>query len=370
MARQNEEIDDNSASGGAQTVMVGGMDDLIPGGKAKAEDDLEIEIEAPKPPPGRGPSTKEPDDDEHDEDARLAYDVQDDDEIEERGLSRRQRRNKARKTVVTSRDQEIAQLYQRVDALTGMIGQMGQSHVGLTINNIDTQIGAANQALTLADVEIKKAVAAGDLARYDELRALKDEAQARVWQLARQRQGITQELQQRSAGGTVRPQNGAAPAQPQNQLDQRTQDFTETFMDRFDFDPNGTDERTLIIKALDDSVAAEGYLSNRQQYWLTLEKKLARQGIYPVGSEGGDRDDSPSREAPKRLNGGGRPPTASGFSRRGTGTTFRLDPMARDYLESEGLLHPQGLNDAQKARRAKLLNDWQTGMQRMRRGEV
>src|SRR5580765_942612 len=155
MARQSEEIDDKPASGGgASTVMVGGMDDLIPGGK-KEDDNLDVVVEERKPPPGRRLPES---DDDREEDARLAYDVSEDDEIEERGLSRRQRRNRQRKTVVAGRDQVIDALNAKVDALTNTINSMGQSQVGLTINNLDTQLGAAHQALNLADVEIKKAV--------------------------------------------------------------------------------------------------------------------------------------------------------------------------------------------------------------------
>jgi hypothetical protein len=364
---KNEEIDEVSTSGGATTVMVGGMDDLIPGGKDKADDVLDVEIEERTPPPGG--RTKEPDEDEREEDARLAYDTSDDDEIEERGLSRRQRRNRQRKTVVGQRDQVIDSLNAKVDQLTNMINSMGQSQVGITIQNIDNQLGAANQALTLADVEIKKAVAAGDLARYDELVALRQEAQGRVMQLSRTKNGIAEELR---AGGRPRPQqqpNGNGQTVQQTQLDQRTQDFTQTFIDRFDFDPNGSDERTLVIKALDDSVAAEGYRSNTPLYWRTLEKKLANRGIYPEGDDSGDDDSPPARrEAPARRANGGRPPTSGGLNnRRGSGTTFRLDPMARDYLESEGLLHLEGLDDNQKGRRSRLLKSWQEGQRNLER---
>lgn len=363
MAAKDEEIDETPSSAG--TVMVGGLDHLV---KDKAEEEIEVEVDdEPKA------KSKAPTDEEREEDARLAYDVSDDDEIEERGLSRRQRRNRQRKNQVVGRDQVIDQLNAKVDALTNMIGQMGNSQIGLTVQNIDNQLGAANQALTLAEAEIKKAVAAGDLARYDELRALKDEAQTRVWQLSRHKNGIVEELKR---GGGVRPNgNGQEPQRQQPQgdgLDQRTQDYTQTFIERYDFDPNGNDERTLVIKAIDDSVAAEGYRSNTQQYWLTLEKKLAARGIYPAASDD-DADDSPPRrqEAPPKRANGGRPPTAGGQGgRRGTGNTFRLDPMMREYLESEGILSTDGLSDEQKGRRSRLLKGWQEGQRKLANGEI
>lgn len=373
MARQDQEIDEKDSSGGAATVMVGGMDDLIPGGKGKAEDNLEVEVEDPKPPGGRPSGDLEEDEDRRrrasrrdvDDDARLAYDTDDDDEVEERGLSRRQRRNRSRRVVVAGRDQEISSLYQRLDHLTNMINQMGQSQVGLTIQNIDSQLGAAQQAFNLADGEMKKASAEGNLARYEELRNLKDEARAQLYNLNQHKGRIQYNIQQNQARA------GRPPAAPPP-TNKRAQDFTETFMSRFpDFDPNGADESSLVMKAIDDSVAAEGYRPDTPMYWRVLEQKLAARGIYPDTDD--DDDDAPPRREERRpvrrANGGGRPPTAGGSNnRRGTGTTFRLDPMARDYLESEGILHLDGLTDEQKARRTRLINDWREGTRRMNSG--
>jgi hypothetical protein len=375
MARENEEIDEGTPKS-AGTVMVGGMDHLVPGGKEKP-DDLEVEVEDKKPAPVRTERrVAEPNDDDREEDARLAYDTGEDDELEERGMSRRQRRNRSRKTVVQGRDQEIAGLYQRVDQLTNMIGQMGQSQVGLTIHNIDTQLGAAQQALAMADTEMKRASAEGNLARYDELRGLKEEAQGRVWQLGQAKQRVQYEMQQGGRARPVPPNGGGAPAAPTNvNLNRRAQDFTETFLSRFpDFDPNGTDENTLVMKALDDSVAAEGYRPDTPMYWRTLEQKLAARGIYPDDNDDDDDDRPPRRAerrpdpAPRRT--GGRPPTSgSSNNRRGTGSTFKLDPMMRDYLEGEGILHLDGLDDSQKAKRSRLINDWREGQRKAARGE-
>jgi len=356
------------------------MDDLIPGGKGKADDNLDIEVEDAKPPPGKGPSAPVEDQDRQarsrdlDDDARLAYDTGDDDEIEERGLSRRQRRNRQRKTAVVGRDQVIDNLNARVEALTGMINQMGQSQVGLTIHNIDTQIGSAQQALQLAEAEMRKATAENNLARYEELRGYREEAQQQLHRLNGTKYRVQQNAQQ--AGRPQVAPNGGPPVQrpPTNvSLNKRAQDFTETFLSRFpDFDPNGADETSLIMKAIDDSVAAEGYRPDTPLYWRTLEQKLSARGIYPDTDDDDDDDPPPRREAPpRRVNGGGRPPTTGGTgNRRGTGATFRLQPMMRDYLESEGILELNGLTDEQKAKRSRLINDWRERERKVARGEA
>jgi DNA-binding transcriptional regulator YhcF (GntR family) len=377
MARGDQEIDEGTGKKEA-TFMVGGMDDLVPGGKGKADDGLVVEVED-RPKPKADDVDVEVEDTttrrarrDLEEDARLAYDVGEGDEIEERGgRSRRQRRNRGHKQAVQGRDLVIDQLNAKVDHLTGMINQMGQSQVGITVNTLDTQLGAATQALTLADVEIKKAIAAGDLARYDELKSLRDEAQLRVHQLNGAKQRIYNDLQRGGRPQPVPPNGGGAGPTPQNvNLNQRAQDYTETFMSRFpDFDPSGTDEHTLVMKAVDDSVAAEGYRPDTPMYWRTLEQRLAARGIYPDDSDGGDDDETPSRPV-RRANGGRPPVSGGGNNRRGTGTSFRLEPMMRDYLDSEGILHPEGLDDKQKARRSRLITNWREGQRKLARGEI
>jgi hypothetical protein len=374
MARKNEELEDDKLGG--DTVMVGGMDDLV----GKTNGNLEVEIDEPPPKPKALPvaaRTVDDSDDDEIEDARLAYDDTDD-ELEERGgRGRRARRNRSRREATAGTLAEVTALQQQVERLTSVLDSMGQQQVGLTVRNIDQSIADATQALRMADAEIEKAISEGNGQRFREVNALRDEAQARLFQLSGAKNRIIEDVKR--TGGRVVPQGGQMPAAASG-LTPKAQEFTERFLSRFSyFDPEGTDTDTLVMKAIDDSVAAEGYRPDTKMYWVELERRLAEKGYKPDPSgarrEAQDDDDGfdppPRREAreeppPQRRY---RPTSGGHNNRRGTGTAFTLDPQMKDYLESEGILDPTGLDDAQKARRTRLLNAWRENTVKARRGE-
>lgn len=363
-ARQREVEEDRPGKGGGEVVMVGGMDNIV----GNSNEDIEIDLDEGKEPEKKVVADIKDDDDndsrmkEVEEDARLAYD--DSDRGTEERQSRRKRRNSARRDAIAGRDAEIAGLYQRIDHLTGIIQGVTKGQVSLSLNTLDNQLGAAQQALQMADEEIAKAVENSDGNRFRELQRLRDEASARVFQLTNAKQRMVYEAQ---AGGQV-PQQRQQPQQTgaQASLNSKATDYTETFLSRFPyFDPNGTDEDTLMIKAIDDSVAAEGYRPDTPLYWRTLEERLAKRGFMPEKSEDGDDTPEPQRNARSA----GVPPTSSGRNtRRTSGTTFVLDPMMREYLQGEGLLD-QNLAPEQKTRRDRLIQQWRTNQQRAKRGE-
>ena len=369
--RENEEERDerDDQQGGAGTVMV--PDENI------ADDSIEVVLEKPG---DAGDDQQERRDEPRrrdvDEDARLAYDEGNDNEIEER-QSRRARRNRARREAVSGRDQVIDGLQQKVDHLTNVLGQMGQSQIGLTINGIEQQLNAAQQALFLADSEMERAITASDGSRFREVQKLRDEAAARVCQLGSARQRLQQEAQQRAQGGqadTRRQQQAPAGAG----LGERAQEFTQTFMSRFSyFDPNGTDEDSLIIKGIDDAVAAEGYRPDTPLYWRTLEQRLAKRGFAPDHGDssgdddrGGSRNDQGNDSAPvRRASGGGRPPSSSGRGGNpATGARFKLHPMMVDHLRNEGL-DGSDLAPEDKARRDRLIAGWRDNERKAAKGE-
>ncbi|MEN9704697.1 MAG: hypothetical protein RLZZ393_576 [Pseudomonadota bacterium] len=365
-ARQREVEEDRPSKGGGEVVMVGGMDNLT----GNANEPVEIELEDDKSQDKRVVADIEDSDDdkqarlkEVEEDARLAYD--DSERGTEERQSRRKRRNNARREAINGRDAEIAGLYQRIDHLTGIIQGVTKGQASLTMNTLESQLGAAQQALQMADEELARAVANSDGEKFREIQRLRDEASARVFQLSNARQRMAYEAQ---AGGQV-PQRPQPQGQAQATVSPKATDYTETFMSRFSyFDPNGTDEESMMIRAIDDSVAAEGYRPDTPLYWRTLEERLAKRGFLP--DKGGDSDDGDDTPEPRRVaRTTGMPPTSSGRNtRRTSGTTFALDPMMREYLEGEGLLD-QNLAPDQKQRRDRLIQQWRNNQQRAKRGE-
>lgn len=375
MARQRE-VEDDGGTGGA-TVMVGGMDELL--GK---NDSIEIEIEeteeekkAKRPVVADIDGGDEEEGDERfreaQEDARLAYD--DSATGSEERLSRRSRRNRARREAIAGRDAEIMALHQKIEHLTGVIQGVTKGQANMTLSTIDSQLGAAQQALQMADEELARAVANSDGEKFREIQKLRDEASARVFQLSNAKQRMAYELQ---AGGPV-PQGQQTRGQQQAQqtISPKATEYTEKFLSRFTyFDPNGTDEDSMIIRSIDDAVAAEGYRPDTPMYWRTLEERLAKRGFFPEKSrddadDDNDSDDAPRPPAQRQAARAGMPPTSTGRStRRSGGTTFQLDPMMRDYLSSEGLLE-QNLDPESKARRDRLIQQWRSNAQRAKRGD-
>lgn len=379
-ARQREIEEDRPNKGGGEVVMVGGMDSLV--GNANEEvsievEDTEEEKKAKRPVVAdieEGDEERESRFKEVEEDARLAYD--DSERGSEERQSRRQRRNRSRREAINGRDAEIAGLYQKIDHLTGIIQGVTKGQVDLSLNTLNNQLSAAQQALQMADEELGKAVENGDGGRFRELQKLRDEASARVFQLSNARQRMIYEAQQGIPNiGRVPGPQGQQQGQVANGLSPKATEFTETFMSRFPyFDPNGTDEDSMMIRAIDDAVAAEGYRPDTPLYWRTLEERLAKRGFLPEkendSGDDGD-DDAPQRQQPVRraARAAGVPPTSSGRGeRRRAGNTFVLDPMMREYLEGEGMLG-DNLPPELKARRDKLIHQWRNNQQRAKRGE-
>lgn len=366
MAKAAKEV-----ANGPGVVMVGGTD---------SNEEYEVEI-----PSGDGKESPEKEtvanvklndqeagerEQELDEDARLAYDVSEEGD-EERRPSRRQRRNASRRVAMESKDRTISDLTAKVDALSTELRRVTTGQQSVTIAHVENELRAAQQALHLANAELAKAVAESDGAKFAELQQLRDEANTRVWQLGNMRNRMIMAAREEAQAQPDQRQQQQGNGQGQSALHPSAERFVETFMERFPyFDPNGSDEDSRIMKAIDDGVAADGYLPHTPLYWRTLEKRLAAKGFVPEtegDSRPRDREDDgeddgyqPRRES-RRENDSlpNRPPVSRprNGSRPGT-VQFRLHPEMRNYLESEGILHEDGLTDDQKARRNRLIDGW------------
>jgi len=342
---------------GNDTVMVGGMDDLVAGADEREEEHEPVVLS--KDPPERRVVADVEDGPENDQDeerdARLAYDDSEQDDDSSRGVSRRQRRNRARREVVASSQAEIAALRQQLGQLAGMVGHTMQGQVGVALQTVEGQIGAAQQALQLADAELGRAVESQNGQRFIEVQQLRDEAMRRVMLLGGQRQRLIQEAQG----------SGQQAPQPQRQQsgrpapDPKAVKLSQVFMDRHEwFDPNGTDEDSTLVKAIDETLEVEGYNPSTPMYWRELERRVKRRGIGESSGDDQDRDN------------GGMPPTNSRRSSRRPGTKgFNLDPQMREHLETEGLLEPN-LAKEDLARRDRLIRGWRDMKGKADRGEL
>ena len=361
-----EERGPKSPNNARDTIMVGGMEGLVTNDD---EENVEIEPEhdeveekAPPREKARASDSDSNEDAEDERDARLAYDEaldDDDDGVEERGNSRRARRNKARREAIAQRDVELDALRQQVSQLSGMVSSVSQGQVGVVLNTVEGQLGQAQQQLQYLDDELGKAVAAGDGDLFRKAQRLRDEASARVFQLATARQRIIAEAQQ---GQQQRPQGQMQPRQGGPAASPAAAKYSEVFMDRHPwFKAEGGSEDSEIVKAIDDHLAAEGYNPNTPLYWRTLEERVRARGLGTASDDG-------ESERPAQRRSSGMPPTNAPRGSRGSAAPgYQLKPEMREYLESEGLLE-SNLDADQKAKKARLMASWKANEQKAKQG--
>jgi len=355
MAREPREREEESETAqGAGIVMV-----PTPNDQGTAEDEVVAKIE---------PTPKETEERQHDqeEDSRLAYDLGDDDEIAERE-SRRSRRTRAKRDAETAASAQIGALNSKIEHLEKTIGSLTQGQIGITLHTIDAQIGAAQAALDACNGQLEKAINESDGARGRQVLTMRDEAIGRLYQLSGHKQRLTNDARfQEQRGGSPGQPQGTPPrvAEPD---DSRTQEYLDRFMERFSyFDSKGADADSQIMKAIDDTVHADGYLPKTKLYWTTLEARLAARGYHPEGK----RDTEDQDDAPRRSN-GGRPPSSSGRgSSGGRAPSFHLEPMMREYLDGENLLDSANLSADDKARRDRLIRGWQDNQRKAKAGTL
>jgi hypothetical protein len=298
------------------------------------------------------------------EDTRLAYDLEEQDDPQ-RGASRRQRRNRSRRQQIEQRDRVIAELAGQVASLKGVVDQMGASQLHLAASDVEARISQEQQRLITIDNAIEQAATENDGKTLAKAIRLRDEARDRLMQLGAARQRLVE----RGDAVADQPQNngmqGQTPRQGAAGPDPAAVRYSETFMERHPwFDINGRDEDSLMVRAIDDALASEGYRPNTAMYWRELERRVKARGLGGDAGEygeGDDMDDSDTQERrpPPRRNTGGMPPRAGRTGSRPAGANnFKLTAEMTEALDAEGLLDEKNLNDDQKKLRRKYVTTW------------
>jgi hypothetical protein len=247
---------------------------------------------------------------------------------------------------------------------------MSRGQLSLAAGDIDSQIATLQGQIDLIDDELAVAATAeGDpaakQARYRRAMQLKDEANRRLTGLAVERRRLEMAARQ-----------GATPVQPQDQRQQTTAPapnpvadrYAQIFLDRHEwFDPeDNTHEDSLMVKAIDAALFAEGYQPNTREYWHELERRVDARGLGDGDSEVEDREDRPQRRQsamPPRSRRGG------STDKRSPGTNLKsLPPFARQTLDELGLLETNGLTKEQLEYRSRLMKTWDEGLKNAAQG--
>ena len=226
--------------------------------KATDNEELVITEVNPAKPAEDKPQAKSPD--EHDIDPENPDAGDEREAIRERRrlekLDRKERREKA----ITRDKLELDFLRKRNDDLERRVSVTEQRQTQRDVAGIDQSIAEARREAEMADQVIAKAVKAGN--GDDVIKALKyrDEANARAAQLAYAKQQSVQ---------TPAPQTNNLP----DVVAEHAKDFME---DHSWYDPQGRDEASAVVLAIDGALAREGFDPKTDDYWDELRTRVEK----------------------------------------------------------------------------------------------
>ena len=210
--------------------------------------------------------------DDQNDDQRLVSNEDDDDHggdanDPEREAIRERRRlekleRKKRRDEAISRDKlELDFLRKRNDDLERRIGSVEQRTHQADLSNFDAHINAARNEAEMAERVIAKAVAAGNGEDVTQAMRYRDQALQKAQQLAYAKQ---QAAQQRPA-----PKNDG--------MDDMTLHYAKEFINENKwYDPQGRDEDSAIVLAIDQALHREGLRPDTEEYWDELRDRAAR----------------------------------------------------------------------------------------------
>lgn len=174
-------------------------------------------------------------------------------------LERKQRRDEAIK-----RDKlELDFLRKRNDDLERRITVQEMRAQASDMRGLDAQIAKATQEAEMAERVIAKAVAAGNGDDVAQALKYRDAALQRAQQLAWQKQQATVAAQQKQQ---------QAPA-----IDSATMEHAQRFLSENKwYDPQGRDEDSAIVLAIDQALVRDGFNPQSDEYWSELRKRASR----------------------------------------------------------------------------------------------
>lgn len=255
----------------------------------ESDGDEEFEIIEGTPPVegADGDDADDADDDGEDEgDARLAdSDDDSEDEITSQNRKRRLKRREIQKRAKENAQRELdmlrhtnAELMRRVAAIEGHTLQSSEQGLDQRLQQTLYEIRQAEQIMA-------RATEAGNGEDVVAAMRIRDEAMSRAQQLQYNKQQMAQ----------VREQA----AQPTG--DPRVQSYAQEWMQANPwYSPQGGDDDSAVVNAIDAAMTAQGYDPTSRAYWEELTRRVAAR---VSDEDGGDsRQSAPRRKAPPQGN--------------------------------------------------------------------
>lgn len=234
---------------------------------------------------------KDEDDDEDERTARGSADGDDEAEREREAIRERRRQEKQerklRRDEAIKRDKiELDFLRKRNDDLERRLTAQEQRAHQSDLRGYDAEIKRAQEEAEMAEKVIAKAVAAGNGDDVAQAMRYRDAAIQRAQQLAWQKQQTSQQ----------------PPAQPG--VDDVAMAYAKEFMQENKwYDPQGRDEDSAIVLAIDQSMNRDGFDPRSEDYWVELRRRAAKRLPERFGSARA-ADKSERAAAPREARGG------------------------------------------------------------------
>ena len=232
-------------------------------------------------------------DEDDDEDERTARGSADGDDAEREREAIRERRRQEKQERKLRRDEAIKRdkieldfLRKRNDDLERRLTAQEQRAHQSDLRGYDAEIKRAQEEAEMAEKVIAKAVAAGNGDDVAQAMRYRDAAIQRAQQLAWQKQQTSQQ----------------PPAQPG--VDDVAMAYAKEFMQENKwYDPQGRDEDSAIVLAIDQSMNRDGFDPRSEDYWVELRRRAAKRLPERFGSARADKGERASA-APREARGG------------------------------------------------------------------
>lgn len=184
------------------------------------------------------------------------------DSIRERRRAEKHERKERRDQAIKRDKIELDFLRKRNDDLERRLSAQEQRAVYSDLGSLDAQIQQAAREAEMAERVIAKAVEAGNGADVTQAMRYRDQAMSRIQQLniaKQQTQNVAMQRQQ-------------APA-----IDDMTLHYANEFIQEHQwYDPQGRDEDSAVVLAIDQALSKEGFDPKSEDYWDELRKRAAK----------------------------------------------------------------------------------------------
>jgi len=206
----------------------------------------------------------ETEDDSEDEDERVVKEADSSEDAEresirERRRQEKQERKERREKAITRDKIELDFLRKRNDELERRLTAQEQRSQQFDLNQIDAQIEKAKRDAELAERVIAKAIESGNGADVAQALRYRDQAISTANQL------------------TAQKQQAAKQAAPMPKVDDLTMHYAREFIQENPwYDPQGRDEDSAIVLAIDQALAKDGFNPQTEDYWDELRSRAAR----------------------------------------------------------------------------------------------